>query len=425
LKLNEKSTLAMHPRVEANMSDRLTENDIVALLVDIPERRLHRGDIGTVIDVVAPTTGDSYILLEFGNGVQTDLDDVADIIKLNSHPKALVVISHKQTLQEWAGKSRIFALVFTDIVDSSALANQLGDERWIDLLQKHFGKARDLMANYDCHEIKIIGDSFMVIFRSACEALDFSLALNEEPGDKRIKIRAGIHVGSARIVDNDILGNMVNYTKRVESVQSPVSVKLSDAAMRQVADEKAQRHSCLRYAKVLEVFKGFGEQPIWTAEAEAQTRKPQRARSVTNVNVIGELSFEEANVARKLLAWSNHHFSRVTWKGASFVPVLDYGGSFSHNPITVYCRGKVARVGIKFGRMKNRNQLPDEKRMELLLRLNSIPGVNLPTDCIDRFPSIPFSTLASADSLDQFKAAIVWTIEQVKTMPPQPTGQES
>jgi class 3 adenylate cyclase len=62
-----------------------------------------------------------------------------------------------QTLQQWAGASRIFALVFTDIVDSTTLANQLGDERWIELLLKHFAQARRLMAEYDHHEIKIIG----------------------------------------------------------------------------------------------------------------------------------------------------------------------------------------------------------------------------------------------------------------------------
>ncbi len=105
-----------------------------------------------------------------------------------------------QTLQEWAGTSRIFALVFTDIVESTTLANQLGDEKWIDVLLKHFARARGLMEKkYDHHEIKIIGDSFMVVFRDVLDALDFAL------GDDRIRIRAGIHLGSARIIGDDML----------------------------------------------------------------------------------------------------------------------------------------------------------------------------------------------------------------------------
>jgi class 3 adenylate cyclase len=59
-----------------------------------------------------------------------------------------------QTLQEWAGASQIFALVFTDIVDSTSLASQLGDEKWIELLRKHFAQVRRLLAKYD-HQVEV------------------------------------------------------------------------------------------------------------------------------------------------------------------------------------------------------------------------------------------------------------------------------
>jgi class 3 adenylate cyclase len=170
-----------------------------------------------------------------------------------------------QTLQEWAGASRIFALVFTDIVDSTTLANQLGDESWIKVLLKHFAQARRLMAKNDHHEIKIIGDSFMVIFRTALDAFDFALALSEDTGDDRIRIRAGIHVGSPHIVEDDLLGLMVNYTKRVESTENSVGIRLSTVAKTQIADEKAQRHSGLSFVPHKVTFKGFPDpQETWS-----------------------------------------------------------------------------------------------------------------------------------------------------------------
>src|SRR6266446_6567731 len=172
-----------------------------------------------------------------------------------------------QTLQEWAGASRIFALVFTDIVDLTALANELGDEKWIELLMKHFAQARRLMTVYDHHEIKIIGDSFMVIFRTVLDALDFGRTLYADTGDTRIKIRVGIHVGSARIIEDDIYGNMVNYTKRVESTDNPGGIggiRLSDVAKSQVSDEKAQRHAWLQFQALTVTFKGFPQpQTVW------------------------------------------------------------------------------------------------------------------------------------------------------------------
>lgn len=120
------------------------------------------------------------------------------------------------------------------------------------------------MEKYDHHEIKIIGDSFMVVFRTAVDALDFVLSLHSDTGDDRIRIRAGIHVGSARIINDDIFGNMVNYTKRVESTDNPVGIRLSDAARSQIADEKAQRHDHLNFLSKREDFKGFKEpQKVW------------------------------------------------------------------------------------------------------------------------------------------------------------------
>lgn len=169
-----------------------------------------------------------------------------------------------QTLQEWAGASRIFALVFTDIVDSTALANEFGDESWIELLRKHFAHARRLMSKYDHHEIKIIGDSFMVIFRTALDALDFALELEKDSGDSRIIVRAGIHVGSARIIEDDLFGIMVNYTKRVEGSDVDGGITLSDVAKREITNEKAQRHSWLVFQPLPITLKGFpSQETVW------------------------------------------------------------------------------------------------------------------------------------------------------------------
>jgi class 3 adenylate cyclase len=129
---------------------------------------------------------------------------------------------------------------------------------------KHFAKARELMDKYHHHEIKIIGDSFMVVFRDVLDALDFTLSLKEDTGDVRIKIRAGIHVGSARIIGDDIFGIMVNYTKRVESTDNPTSIHISNVAKIQVKDERAKRHSTLRFLERTLPFKGFPKpQTIW------------------------------------------------------------------------------------------------------------------------------------------------------------------
>lgn len=238
------------------MTAKIQENDVVALLIDIPQRRLHWGEIGTVVEIVAPSRADSgYVLVEFENGIQADVDDTGDILKLNFLDKPTAAATHQPTLEEWAGKSKMFALVFTDIVDSTKAANELRDERWIELLKTHFAKARSLMAKHDHKEIKIIGDSFMVAFRSASDALDFALDLYEDTGDEQIKIRAGVHVGSAAIVEDDMFGIMVNYTKRVESTDNHSGIHVSNFAKTEI-DNKG-RHAGLKFREMELEFKGF------------------------------------------------------------------------------------------------------------------------------------------------------------------------
>jgi class 3 adenylate cyclase len=170
------------------------------------------------------------------------------------------------TLQEWAGKlDRLtVALVFTDIIDSTNLGNQVGDEQWIKVLLKHFKRARGLLFWYDGYEIKIIGDSLMVVFRTAVDALDFVTDLHKNTGDERVKIRAGIHVGPVRIIENDLFGIMVNYTKRVESLAINNWIMLSDEAKNHISYEKASRHSNLRFVSKEFQLKGFEEpKRIW------------------------------------------------------------------------------------------------------------------------------------------------------------------
>ena len=56
---------------------------------------------------------------------------------------------------------------------------------------------------------------------------------------------------------------------------------------------------------------------------------------------------------------------------------------------------------------------PESKRFELLDKLNSIPGVIIPRDGINRRPSIRLALLQDEASLDQFLAVIKWMVEEI------------
>src|SRR6266850_1530428 len=149
------------------------------------------------------------------------------------------ISSMSESLEHWVGTSRILALVFTDVIESTSLGRALGDERWMIVLRKHFARARSLMISERCYEIKMIGDLFMVAFRSAIDALDFVVVFHADTGDQCVRIRAGIHVGPIRVFENDLFGMMVNYTKRVESTENDAGfIVVSDEARNHIHSEK-------------------------------------------------------------------------------------------------------------------------------------------------------------------------------------------
>ena len=164
------------------------------------------------------------------------------------------------SLQQWAGAQRLtLALVFTDIVGSTRIANRMGDEQWIQVVMRHANQARMFMKAFDCYEIKMIGDAFMVAFRTVDDALDFALAFQANTGDRLIKIRAGVHVGSVYLVDDDLYGKTVNYAARVVQAASLDWIVLSDNAKSDLdlARARSKHNAILRPTELGTNLKGF------------------------------------------------------------------------------------------------------------------------------------------------------------------------
>ena len=164
------------------------------------------------------------------------------------------------------GSKATIALVFTDVVGSTALGNELGDEAMGDVRRAHFERATGLIADCDGYEIKTIGDSFMAAFRTSVDALDFALDLQDDTGHEQVAIRAGIHVGPVEIEDEDAFGGMVNYASRVEGMGEGAEIWISDRAKSDIDAEKAERHRSLLWTEHSDCeLKGFeGKHTLWS-----------------------------------------------------------------------------------------------------------------------------------------------------------------
>jgi class 3 adenylate cyclase len=188
----------------------------------------------------------------------------------------------EQTLEQWAGASKMqLALLFTDIIGSTALVAKYGDDEWVEMLIHHFKRARQLRDACDCYEVKLIGDAYMVVFRTADIALRFASYLILDPGHPEIEIRAAIHVGSVRIIENDIYGLMVNYVSRLISTAGDIpTIVVSDHAYASIISSIGNTGRQL-FRPYDADLKSFGKEPAWkyiNASVDGQLALPQRKK---------------------------------------------------------------------------------------------------------------------------------------------------
>lgn len=184
----------------------------------------------------------------------------------------LSVTEEMQTrrFSSWAGSSQVtLALVFTDILSFTVLNNQLGNEAMSEVRAAHFNQAKKFIEKYEGYEIKTIGDSVFVAFRTAVNALNFALELYVNTGHSLVKIRAGIHVGPVQIEKGDAFGSTVNYTSRVVSLAKNDEIFVSERAKADIEAHKPQAYQSLEWVEQTDCeMKGFpSKQKLWCVRA--------------------------------------------------------------------------------------------------------------------------------------------------------------
>jgi class 3 adenylate cyclase len=178
----------------------------------------------------------------------------------------------RTTLAEWLGakpgKPTQVTILFTDIVTSTKLSNKIGDKDWVERLMRHFNHGLGLVAEHDGYKIKFIGDAFMVAFKSPVSALNFAMAFHKNTGDELIKIRACIHSGTARIIDDDIFGRMINYAARMLSWKKDDGVIVSNTAKEALDGEFGLQRAKEIFVKQTAELKDFPTQPVWLLDLD-------------------------------------------------------------------------------------------------------------------------------------------------------------
>lgn len=123
---------------------------------------------------------------------------------------------------------RVLATVlFTDIVNSTQRAAEMGDRDWHALLDAHDAIVRSQLARFRGREVNTSGDGFLAMFDGPQRAIRCAMAIRDALKSLGIEVRAGLHTGECEVRGEDIGGIAVHIGARVSALAGPNDVLVS------------------------------------------------------------------------------------------------------------------------------------------------------------------------------------------------------
>lgn len=161
---------------------------------------------------------------------------------------------------ENVGGGTVATLLFTDIVDSTAVASRVGDTEWRAMLLEHNAAMRTELDRHRGRELKTTGDGFLAAFDSASRAVRCAQAMVDASRRGNLQIRVGCHTGEVVLMQGDVFGTAVHAAARVMALAGPSQVNVSWTT-RDLLDgsgivlESAGRHTLKGFEGDREIFR--------------------------------------------------------------------------------------------------------------------------------------------------------------------------
>jgi class 3 adenylate cyclase/tetratricopeptide (TPR) repeat protein len=148
-----------------------------------------------------------------------DLSDIGTSIDTVAHE----ALAERPDLKPHAAPDGTVTIMFSDIEGSTAMADRLGDTRFMEVLREHNTIIREQIKGNAGFEVKSEGDGFMVAFQSAgkalacAESIQKALVTRNESAEEPVLVRVGLHAGEVIKEGEDFFGRNVIMAARVAS----------------------------------------------------------------------------------------------------------------------------------------------------------------------------------------------------------------
>ena len=162
-----------------------------------------------------------------GAAVRSSIEDLADWAEVERPDLARLAPSGK------------VVIMFSDIEESTALNERIGDRAWVRLISSHDKLVRKHVKNHSGHVVKSQGDGFMIAFAQPEQAVRCSIevqrSLRKRPNG--IRVRIGVHMGKSVRRGDDLFGRNVAMAARVAAQANGGEILVSSVVRDALIDQ--------------------------------------------------------------------------------------------------------------------------------------------------------------------------------------------
>ncbi|MCW2686057.1 MAG: cyaA 2 [Mycobacterium sp.] len=157
----------------------------------------------------------------FGAAVRSSIEDLADWAEVERPDLARLTTDGN------------VVIVFSDIEESTALNERIGDRAWVRLISRHDRMVRKFVKDHAGHVVKSQGDGFMMAFADSEQAVRCCAKIQRALDDRvarqnSIRVRMGIHTGKSVRRGDDLFGRNVAMAARVAGAADGGEILVSE-----------------------------------------------------------------------------------------------------------------------------------------------------------------------------------------------------
>ena len=162
-----------------------------------------------------------------GAAVRSNIEDLADWATVERPDLARLALNGR------------VAILFSDIEESTALNERIGDKAWVRLIDRHDKMVSRHVKQHSGYVVKSQGDGFMIAFARPEQAVWCSMDVQRELAKRPngIRVRIGIHEGKSVRRGDDLFGRNVAMAARVAAAADGGEVLVSESVRDAVGND--------------------------------------------------------------------------------------------------------------------------------------------------------------------------------------------